>query len=69
MVLWWALGVRKWAGIGLIGDSYKFIRGQLFGVVKVLSRKGLVVVFALFYRKSLKVTARNRAKFGLRWAG
>jgi len=67
MVLWWAVGTLKGVEIGLIGDSYIFIRGQLFGAVKVLSHKGLVVVFVLFCIKDLKVECCNRAKFALRW--
>jgi len=67
MVLWWAVGTLKGVEIGLIGDSYNFYRGQLFGVVKVLFGKGLEVVFVLFCRKSIKVECRNRAKFALRW--
>jgi len=59
--------MKKEVEIGLIRDSNNFIRGQLFGVVKVLLSKGLGVVFGLFCRKGLKVACRNRAKFGLRW--
>jgi len=59
--------MKKGAGIGFIGDSYIFIRGQLFGVVKVLLRKGLGVVFVLFCKKDLKSETRNRAKSALRW--
>ena len=33
--------MKKGVEIVLIGDSYKFIRGQLFGVDKVLFRKEL----------------------------
>ena len=67
MVLWWAVGTLKGVEIGLIGDSYIFIRGQLFGAVKVLSHKGLGGVLVLFCIKDLKVECRNRAKFALRW--
>ena len=43
--------MKKGAGIGLIGDSYKFIRGQLFGVSKVLIHKGLWRFLRYFEKK------------------
>jgi len=42
--LYWKMWMKrdeKRAEIGLIGDRTIFIRGQLFGVVKVLIHKGL----------------------------
>ena len=46
--------MKKGVEIGLIGDSYNFIRGQLFGIVKVLIHKGLWGFLRYFEQKVQK---------------